>query len=433
MTSFLDPRAAFLEKMLAYVARNPYFKISYSMDRDLYFRKKTSVYFGERIYMERNRDRSLGALHLTTYAVDKDGGKIASFGASLSSSEALVSAQAEFLERASSFAPLDRIKKDSFSRKGIDRDASHIVASELGLRWSSKKNKELYWGLADLAGGKRHVTSSGIAGHFDRKTATLNAWLELIERDAFLVHWMNTISPRKIAVDRESVSDTDLSLLLGLCQKEGVECAFLDMTTDLGVPVCAVIVSSKIAHGKRTGIGAKAGFDREVLVRKALVEALTILNTSHHTDPASLPTDFAPFADARIDKRSRIPLSLGEEGRARMAFLMASAESVLLRDFCARTSGVPSGDVGKQLSYLRSVFRERYEEDRSYDVFSYAFRNELASTFDFHVVRVMCDALYPLHLSEQFADPDHPRLKEFVRCTGQEAKARLNTFPHPFS
>ena len=65
--------------------------------------------------------------------------------------------------------------------------------------------------------------------------ALYNGICELIERDAFLIHWLNKISPP--GIDHSAAKNPNVRRLLDLYRRYRIDVALFDITTDLGVPV----------------------------------------------------------------------------------------------------------------------------------------------------------------------------------------------------
>lgn len=436
MKSFIDPYALFFAKVLELLPKSPSLSVETKLDHSAFFLKIIAKFFRQQPFFELIRRERPFRMYQSQIKIFKDDTVIGSFGSSLNEENAILISQAEFLERISSWVPLEEAKEGGFFTKKTQEIASkRIVRSVLGMRYGRREMHELYWGMAKTEGEKRQVTTSGIAAHFDFQTAILNAWLEIIERDAFLMFWLNTISPPRINLNSDLAKSADLRNLLHNLETLGYEYYLLDIRSDIEVPTCLAILVKNTSGGRKVGIGAKAGFDGESVVCAALLEAVTVLESVMDKEPYSLPPDFSPFSDNRVDKDARVRLPLSEEGFSRMSFLFSSSRRVSLQDFISIPSyqeGFTGISLHEKIDYLKRIFKERYVKDRKNDVFIYNFNDKLINTFDFHVVRVICDALYPLYLSEHFADPQHPRLKEFVINKGLDKQAHLNNFPHPF-
>ena len=201
------------------------------------------------------------------------------------------------------------------------------------------------------------------------------------------------------------------------------------------MPTCVCVLVSDSPTGKRIVLGSASGFNGEDILASAAMESLVVLNWNYFSEPLILSDPYIPFSDARIGRDARLSIYLNDENFKKFVFFISSTESITLENFTTcnnALSGVPLEDSKGQLSYLKKMFKQKYKENKEYDVLVYEVKNRLLDTFDYRVVRVICRALYPLYLNENLADPEHPRLKEFVKAKGLEKEAVLNIWPHPF-
>lgn len=352
---------------------------------------------------------------------------------------AVVKAKGELLERLSTAAPLDISIEKQFDRDFLISlcDETTYAKSILGFGKREVTLGEIYYFLRRISGGYKHqVTTSGAAGHFDYDKAVLGAWLELIQRDSFIVHWLNTIAPKKIKVDTSVLKeDSFLRKTINDFERYNLQYYFLDTTSDLGIPTCVCVLVSDSPTGKRIGLGSASGFEAEDMLLSAAMEALVVINTTYFSEPLILPDPYVPFSDAKLGRDARLSVYLNDENFKKFEFFISSQEYREIREFitCGGTlKDVLLRNTHDQLGYLKKLFKEKYKENKEYDVLVYEVHNTLLDKFDYRVVRVICRALYPLYLNENLADPEHPRLKEFVKVRGLGKVAKLNIWPHPF-
>ncbi|MEO3386207.1 YcaO-like family protein [Mesorhizobium sp. CAU 1741] len=111
------------------------------------------------------------------------------------------------------------------------------------------------------------VLSSGCAAGRTVKDATLSAVLELIERDAVALWWRGGRQPGRFA-------DMDLDAAIARLRGDDNDRRtwFLDLTTEIGVPVVAALSCRSDGQGIAAGFGARA--DRNAAGRAALNELL---------------------------------------------------------------------------------------------------------------------------------------------------------------
>jgi ribosomal protein S12 methylthiotransferase accessory factor len=161
----------------------------------------------------------------------------------------------------------------------------------------------VYQGRCGAEGGRAcyfHTVSTGLACSATAETAILAGLLEVIERDAIMIAWLNGLElPRMIPLTGDSVLD---ELYRRAAQKQ-IRVTVLDATTDVGVPVRIALVENGTGDAVECAVGMAARSDPIEAHRKALLEALHTLNYLHQLqqrrpllsspDTAFMPQTFA--------------------------------------------------------------------------------------------------------------------------------------------
>lgn len=112
--------------------------------------------------------------------------------------------------------------------------------------------------------------SSGVAAHSSRGHALLNAVLELVERDAFMIHWLHRLSPPRIKID--TIQSQWCHAVIDQVSRIGYQIQVLDMTTDLRIPVI-VSIAYRTDHLRPALIlGAGSSLNPRQALRRALTE-----------------------------------------------------------------------------------------------------------------------------------------------------------------
>lgn len=375
---------------------------------------------------------------------------------------AVLKSKAEFLERLSAALPLDHAVKVDYS---IDRTFDLIKSQKLKVKSILNKDTIIknyeyiyyyfnkYVKILESNTNNKNIqmTTNGCAGHFDYDQAVLAAWLEYIQRDGFLVYWLNTISPKVIDIDtylvdsNEKIGNSkkgDLFKILKDFKKYNIEYYFLDITSDIDVPNVLCVILSEVRGAKRMHMGSGTGFDTNQALMSAALEAMA--NSTFRYTKESQPFEvkgYKPFIDKGIDKNKRQDIYYEKGMIDNINFIFKSTESISVEDWGSvngeiKKRGYDTGrladDTPYQMQYLKDIFKERIATNPNYNVYVYEYQNKLIKYWDYKVVRIICPALYSLYLTESYADPEHPRLAEFVRNKGWEHKAKLNIWPHPF-
>lgn len=392
--------------------------------------------------------------------VDLSDGKLsadAAFGASLSKEEALSKTVGEALERFF----LSKYKRDDLkhaSYRQIKRSRKHTLdintlngflpwQKELRTQLSCTEDSELYWVVGEeYPSGKKiylpaqlvfwnykhdeekmlaRITTSGCAGHFTKEQAVLAGLLENIQRDGFLVYWLNNLAPR--VLDISTVHDPEVDAFMEYLKRYRMEVIFLNTTTDIGVPtVTCVAIDRASEGGPIISLGAAAGFDIPNLLIHSAIEAVIVNAYAANNDTCELKKDYLPFRDASITRRERLTMWKGPEMEKRIRpFLSGEKQSV--QEFIGTAN-----EVKKPKEQLEYVMRRFEKLGRGYEVYVYEVRSPILKALGYHVVRTIVPQLLPLYLLEHTAPLDSRRLREVPEKLGYKAASEPNPWPHPF-
>jgi ribosomal protein S12 methylthiotransferase accessory factor len=116
---------------------------------------------------------------------------------------------------------------------------------------------------------KETITTGAAFGKIGEEELFKTALLEVVERDAFILSYSTKKAVNKVIELPQEVQD-----LVSYLDRYNLKTYILDITTDLDIPVFAVVVIDKTGLGPAVSIGAKAGFDYENTIKEALLEAV---------------------------------------------------------------------------------------------------------------------------------------------------------------
>jgi ribosomal protein S12 methylthiotransferase accessory factor len=268
------------------------------------------------------------------------------------------------------------------------------------------------------------MTTSGCAGHFSKDEAVLSGLLENIQRDGFLIYWLNTLSPKVLNVAESD--DPDIQQLLGYLGRYKLRPIFLNTTTDIGIPsmICAL---EDVASGEPIiSIGGGAGFDLKSMLLQSAIEAMTVSGFIAEKAVFDISEDYRPFSDTRIGRTERLNAWKGTKMLERFEFF-TSGEKQSLDDFMGNVGNIT--EIRDQLAYVLERFRLLGE---GYETYIYEVNEPVLKNIGYHVVRTIVPQLVPLYLSEYAAPLDSKRLREVPAKLGFTAAAEPNPWPHPF-
>lgn len=326
-----------------------------------------------------------------------------------------------------SFLPFQEKKNSRFVRSDdtpfhwvrgstIDGEAVHIPAQLVFWNYDHTLDPE--------EGILQESNTNGAAGHFTKEQAVLAGLLELIERDGFLIHWLNTLSPRKILV--ADIEDEEIRSFLSNLARYGVDAHFLDITTDVRIPSCICVLIDDRGETPMLVMGGAAGFDLKSTVLKSGYEALNIFQFTDQKRPVALPEKYEPFTDPQIGHRERIALWRGDDMVRSFTFFL-DGDSISAEDFIAPGLGLRSPK--DQLAHVRKNLNDL---GVGYETYVYEVHNTVLRTLGYHVVQTIVPALMPIYLKENMPTLNAPRLKHVPEKLRFHAAATLNPLPHPF-
>ncbi len=117
-------------------------------------------------------------------------------------------------------------------------------------------------------------TTNGIATRETFEGAAYRGLLELIERDAFMISYLNRIAPPRI--DHASITDSRVGHILEELRRYGLTCELLLLPTDMPATVVCAIIRDETGIGPAFGLGARAHADEMEAVIGALAEATLV-------------------------------------------------------------------------------------------------------------------------------------------------------------
>lgn len=262
-------------------------------------------------------------------------------------------------------------------------------------------------------------TSNAAAAGQTYQAAQYGAICEAIERDAFLLFWLNGIAPPRIALD--SIHIPEVRERVQQLRERGVTCEILDCTTELEIPVFACVAIDP-AHTQKVHVHAAAGFDIDTILRKVCEDTVRFL----HTDDVTQGESGMDEADIRnITDRERYWSQPGIEEHT-LAFLTGEVQE-LGRKRYATAQPTAAG----RIDTLREIFHAHHIRCYTVDITS-----REAARAGLSVVKAVSPDLVPVYFNEAFPHTNVPRIYNALGELGYrntpKTENELNTVPHPF-
>ncbi|MGH9914875.1 MAG: YcaO-like family protein, partial [Pyrinomonadaceae bacterium] len=261
--------------------------------------------------------------------------------------------------------------------------------------------------------------TTGCAGHTSFERALLSAILEVIERDAISITWLQQLPLPRIEIDNVS-PELAPYWKCGLRSSKELEYFFFDATTDLGISTIYGLQVSKANKRLTTLVSCSTSMDPGAAVIKVMRDMAACRIAFRQPRPT--PEKWEDFTDifhgasymARSDQAHAFEFLL-DSGRKR---------------FLSEIVTLQSNDEKQALQMVLERFRRR-----RMDVYAVDLSTDEALRCGVRVVRVIIPGLQPLSFHHRARYLGHSRLYEMPKQMGfpVHREDQLNRWPQPFA
>jgi ribosomal protein S12 methylthiotransferase accessory factor len=268
-------------------------------------------------------------------------------------------------------------------------------------------------------------TSNGLAAGPNLQTATFHGLLELIERDAFLITWMNRLSVASIEISARTQA------VFSICEhyaKFGVSVRLYNISTDLLPYVVMALAVDKSGDGPAAVIGLGCHPNPVIAATKALFEVCQArpgeIKRFRREQPSKKLQSYRDVRGMEDHSAFFHPVERLEE----FSFLLDSSRSEQLEELRNRSCNDVTLDLDNCVKSLtQSGARVFYADLTTSDVAPYGLR----------VVRTLVTGLQPMHFGFGEERLGGSRLFALPRKLGHGSQIRteedLNPSPHPLA
>ena len=267
------------------------------------------------------------------------------------------------------------------------------------------------------------MTTNGLAGGEDLPAAILAALYELVERDAFVITWLNRISAPRI--DFPDSAGTAAGIRRHY-RRFGIETLAFDLTTDVGIPVVMGIAVDRSGALPAASVGLGCNLRPEVALDRALMEVVQVRSGFLPRYRREPPTVRAYEDVHTVEDHAALaarPEQLGE-----LDFLLDAPSARSLADIPARGSD----DVADELDICRT-----HLEAAGCTVAYVDLTLPDLEPFDIRIVRAIATGLQPIHFGVAEERLGGRRLYSVPRligaCPDDTSEDDLNPCPHPLA
>lgn len=382
---------------------------------------------------------------LTDGHISKD--KKAGGGSFISEDMALLKCLAEAVERyscstyqnsdliTSSYSRLknavDISKIQALSGQQKKRNANFSVTKNSVIRWkqgiSLKTGSMVYIPAQQIYHNYRFRTgerafylpiSTGAAGGGNLDSALLRGIFEIVERDAFMIAYLNKIRFPKIRL--ESIPDKQIQTIVGTIRKYRLEIHLIDLTNDLKIPTYLSIIVNKTGVGPAVSVGLKT----HLLPLNAIIGSME--------EAFNVRTWIRQYFEDNPNKRLRIKPG-GINTTEERGLYWYPKKRVEYLDFWINQEekdidlDSPTTSQKQTLAYALSLL-----DEKGYEAFFADLTLPILAEIGYRVVKVVIPGLQPFFMNESLPYLGGDRLKDVPRSLCYKFSRTLNTVPHPF-
>lgn len=264
-----------------------------------------------------------------------------------------------------------------------------------------------------------HSTSTGLSAGNTLEEAILGGIYEVVERDAFMIFWLNKLSMPCITLEDELKELFEERFNVGIG-----EWYMLDISSDIGIPTFLSVNIGKRDFGQYVAVGTASRLNPKDAVRKTLIEVgqtgpyfryeVQQYKDWQPENDFSNVTNFSHHAIFYIKRPDLI--------NPAFEFIRGNKEQDFLNRIDKNGDGSILGNIQTCVKRLR---------EKGYEVIVTDVTTREIKDMGLYVVKVLIPGLVPLHGDHRFPFLGTKRLYEVPAVLGYK-KNEMNSFPHPF-
>lgn len=268
----------------------------------------------------------------------------------------------------------------------------------------------------------RPPITTGVAVWPEKSRAQLGGALEVIERDAYMITWLNQITPSRFPLDDIARNNPSLLRLVRACRRYKLEPYALRLVTDAPTYAVGVMLEDTSGTAPRFSLGLKAHYSLAQSIEGALLEALRARRAYRRHFAAGNTWDPTTPVN-KIGHRDRLYYWGVPEHAEKLAFLLHGPVLPLKEEVWEK-------DTDKE--YLARI--ATWCRERGYECISVSLGSSKMNPTSWSIERIIIPELQPTYLTEEQAQASGERLSDVPTRMGYIPRNEpFLAAPHPFS
>ncbi|MHB1086887.1 MAG: YcaO-like family protein, partial [Minisyncoccota bacterium] len=268
----------------------------------------------------------------------------------------------------------------------------------------------------------RERTTTGLATWPTQTGARLAGAIEVIERDAYMIMWLNQLSLPRISLDSLRARSASLSDFIDSCERYRLKIHVVQMLTDAPTHAICVVIEDQSGHAPRFSIGLGAHRVLTHAVEKSLTEAMRA-RFSHRRQAAAGKIWDSNTPVSKVRHFDRIPYWGVPEHAKKLEFLIAGR--VIDVPPAAWEDDTPEEHLARVVDWCRNS---------EYECLSVSLGTSKKNCTQWSIEMVVIPELQPMYLEERFQTFGGERLRTVPKKYGFTPRAEpYAETPHPFA
>lgn len=298
-----------------------------------------------------------------------------------------------------------------FSKKNILCPAQLISALYFKQNVMEKKTEPML----------RWAVSTGLATGRTLEEAITKGLLEIIERDAFMISYLNKLSPPIADLDYLATQDKQIAKIVRDFKRYQLELYVIQMPTDFPVYANLALIIDKTGKGPALTVGASAHFNFKNSFLSAVSEALSVRY--------SLKNKYdKPVDTKKTNREERLIYWTKKENLSKIDFyLKGKLSRIELNQNFYKNQNYTKEYYIKKLKNLTNKLK-----NKGYGGCYVELTEKNIKKIGLRSVSVVVPELQPMHLDESIPCLGSKRLRDVPLKLGYQPLEELNKEPHPF-
>ena len=323
-----------------------------------------------------------------------------------------------------------------FTHEQRERDPLLTLRPDVEYQWTrgqSLINGNPVWIPAQVANGKYGIANfknrhepiilepitTGMAAGPSQTFVRLGGALEIIERDAFMITWLNQLSPPRIDLMELGKQSPSLTTLIERCSRYRLSIEAMLLPSDAPAHAVCVVVRDECANLPPWSMGLSAHRSLSHAVEHAALEALRIRRiTRWHMEHA--PLDDGKKARDVVHVERTHYWAIGDRYK-KLAFL---TQGPLVKTPAADIASSPEEHLSRLTGWCKK---------NAYECAAISYTDSPQNVSPWHVEMVVMPELIPIHQNEKNQYAGGPRRESVARMFGYVPRPEpYLDEPHPF-